>query len=783
MQLIAQDTVKGKLTSKNEAISFANVILRQSNDSSFVGGVVTDEYGSFLISVNETGSFFITASFIGFQTYSSNTLKLEGKNVTIDLGSIEMIEDYLALEEIQVVAERPLIVKEVDRTTINIENRVNLAGSSALEVLERSPGVVVNRQSSSLALMGKDGVNVMINGKIQYMPPDALFNFLEGQSATNIKSIELITTPPANLDAQGNAGFINIVLKTNPDEGLNGNYSLSAGYGRGEVGNASIGLNYSKDRWSFFTSYSYLRNGQEELSTLERINNANDLNLVTTHTFNRFPTQNNHNHRLGFDYQISPKTVVGVLVSGYSNRWDMHAQNNIELQSNTNTDSTIRSDIQEKNYWNHLQANINLSHEFRNRARIATDVDVLYFDNQNPINYDFHYLDSEGELIQSQELTTIKDTPFRIIVSKVDYQLPIEENLKISTGVKAVNSTFENDVTVIEDGVELSDFTSFNELTEEIYAGYVQAEYKFSKNLIKGGLRYEHTRTDLISNVEGQVVDRNFGALFPSLLLSRGLNDNQRLSMSYSRRINRPAFSDMAPFFIFLDPNTVFTGNPSLQPGISNTVQFDYTLGDVIFSTQYTWEDSTIVRFQNRFFPEEDRQIIIPDNLRGQQTYSASISLPIKLTDWRSMRYFGTYIWQKSVTVEGLGIYEFEQHNFRINGNVDLKLPEDFSLSVSGFYQTTSLVGNVQFDPLGILNFGLQRKLGENMRLTFNITDVFNSLERIGTTNLTDESVSVERKYDFSQRTFKLTLTGSFGNNKLRKARNRQTSEEKNRVN
>jgi hypothetical protein len=261
MQLIAQDTVKGKLTSKNEAISFANVILRQSNDSSFVGGVVTDEYGSFLISVNETGSFFITASFIGFQTYSSNTLKLEGKNVTIDLGSIEMSEDELILEEIQVVAERPLIVKEVDRTTINIENRMNLAGSSALEVLERSPGVVVNRQSSSLALMGKDGVNVMINGKVQYMPPDALFNFLEGQSATNIKSIELITTPPANLDAQGNAGFINIVLKTNPDEGLNGNYSLSAGYGRGEVGNASIGLNYSKDRWSFFTSYSYLRNG------------------------------------------------------------------------------------------------------------------------------------------------------------------------------------------------------------------------------------------------------------------------------------------------------------------------------------------------------------------------------------------------------------------------------------------------------------------------------------------------------------------------------------------
>jgi outer membrane receptor protein involved in Fe transport len=377
----------------------------------------------------------------------------------------------------------------------------------------------------------------------------------------------------------------------------------------------------------------------------------------------------------------------------------------------------------------------------------------------------------------------LKDTPFRIIVGKVDYQLPIEENLKISTGVKVVNSLFENDVTVIEDGVELADFTSFNELTEEIYAGYVQAEYKFSKNLIKGGLRYEHTRTDLISNVEGQVVDRNFGALFPSLQLSSGLNDNQRLSMSYSRRINRPAFSDMAPFFIFLDPNTVFTGNPSLQPGISNTVQFDYTLGDVIFSTQYTWEDSTIVRFQNRFFPEEDRQIIIPDNLRGQQTYSASISLPIKLTDWWSMRYFGTYIWQKSVTVEGLGIYEFEQHNFRINGNVDLKLPEDFSLSVSGFYQTTSLVGNVQFDPLGILNFGLQRKLGENMRLTFNITDVFNSLERIGTTNLTDESVSVERKYDFSQRTFKLTLTGSFGNNKLRKARNRQTSEEKNRVN
>lgn len=201
-------------------------------------------------------------------------------------------------------------------------------------------------------MMGKDGVNVMINGKLNYMPTDALIQFLEGMDANNISKIELITTPPANFDAQGNAGFINIVLKRNLDEGLQGSYAVSAGYGRGFVGNASINLNYQKGKVNLFGNYSYTRNDQEQFTDLNR--NIGD--FTTDLIYDREPIRNNQNARIGLDYQVGNQTTVGVLFSGYVNRWDMDAINTIN--QNVDDETTIISQVREDNDWNHWQGNI-----------------------------------------------------------------------------------------------------------------------------------------------------------------------------------------------------------------------------------------------------------------------------------------------------------------------------------------------------------------------------------------------------------------------------------------
>ena len=171
-------------------------------------------------------------------------------------------EDSQVLGEVEIVGRKALFEQKIDRLVVNVANSVTSAGGTALEVLERSPGVVVNRQSDALSLIGKEGVVIMINGKQTYQPTAGILQMLDGMSADNIESIELITTPPANFDAEGNAGYINIVLKKSTDLGLNGNMTASAGYGEGGVGSANLTLNYRNKKLNVFSNYGFLYKAQ-----------------------------------------------------------------------------------------------------------------------------------------------------------------------------------------------------------------------------------------------------------------------------------------------------------------------------------------------------------------------------------------------------------------------------------------------------------------------------------------------------------------------------------------
>jgi len=779
--LVAQYQVSGKLVdANNEPLGFANIVTYIKADSSFVGGTTSDFDGNFSLSIQMENTYFITVSMIGFENYQSEPFSLNRMNTSKKFKNITLSEGGLELEEVTITAKKPIFEQKIDRTIINLENRVATAGATALEVLEQSPGVIINRSSGSIGMLGKEGVNVMINGKLNYMPNDALLQFLNGLDANSILKIELITTPPANLDAQGNAGFINIVLKANPDEGLQGNYAITGGFGRGVLGNGSINLNFRKGKINLFGNYAYTLNDQEQFTSLDRTINSFQSSL----TSEREPTRNNQNARLGMDYQIGKNTTLGVLFSGYMNKWDMDALNTIVEKEESKT--KIVSQNREDNDWQHLQSNINIVHQFKNGATFSTDLDYLYYNNENPTIYNQTFKDENGAIINEQDVLSTKTTPFDISVGKVDFSTPISDNIKFSIGTKYVLSNFENDVLVEENSIPLEAFTSKSNLKENILAAYSEMDYQISNKFrLKSGLRYEFTDTDLSSSNEGKVIDRQFGAFFPSLFFNYKIDPNNQLNWSYSKRINRPAFSDMAPFIIFLSPNTSFGGNTALQPAIAHTFQIDYQFKSVNFSLKYTQEDSTIVRFQNRFDPSTNTQIIIPDNLREQSTFSTSIAFPIDISDWLNMRLFGIYINQSAISVdEKLGIQDFNQNYFRFNVSQSIKLPKDFGIELSGFYQRTSLNGNVKFEPQGVLNFGIQKKLNNNDRITFNINDLFNSLKAVGVTDLPNENIFVTRTYDFSQRTFRLTYSASFGNKKLKESRKRSSvNEEKKRVN
>ncbi|MCR9288810.1 MAG: TonB-dependent receptor [Bacteroidetes bacterium] len=789
--LYSQGEIQGKLINeKGESMSFVNTLLLNAKDSTFVKGDISADDGSFIISGIAPGSYLVQLSMMGYQTQYTPP-NIIYSNEKIDLKISVMREDAQLLNEIEVTAKKPLFEQKIDRLVVNVQNSIISAGGTALEVLERSPGVIVNQQSGGITLVGKEGVIIMINGKRNYTPVSSLVQLLSGMSADNIEKIELITTPPANFEAEGNAGFINIVLKENANEGFNGGFAVSGGYGDGDISSASTNFNYRKDRFNFFGNYSFSRDARiQQIQFYRSI--LKDGALVETQTkSHREPAQRNHFMRLGFDYQITDKTALGGLISGYDNKWSMDALNSNQVRTNEVIDTLIEIENDEINQWKHFMGNLSLQHNFNKNTSLNLNADYLYYNGDNPTNYLNSYFNSDGALLYDSQTRSGKITPINLWVGTIDFSKTINDNIKFQAGLKGTLSTFENDVTVEEfisnSWVVDEELTNSSDLDEKIGAAYTSFDIKVDeKTDAKIGLRYEYTSSNLSTVEIPNLVDRKYGNFFPSVFISRKLDDNNNVNFSYSRRITRPGFKEMAPFVYFIDPTTFFAGNPAIQPAISNNFKMDFRHKTVLFSIQYSKEDSSIVRFQNEYDAEKERNLLVSSNLKYLKTASFMIAFPWEITDWWQMQANILGIWQKNVGYVDDELTSISQKNVRISGGQNFQLPSNFSLEISGFYQSKSLWGTVVMKGFGGLNAGIQKTLnGNHGKLSFNVTDILNTYKWKFTQDVPSQNLNYNSEVDFARTTFKLTYTRTFGNSKLKEARNKTTAseDERKRVN
>jgi len=776
------------IDSKNEGIPYANVLLLQANDSTLVKGVLTSDLGTYEFTATPQGTYFVQASYVGYQTAQTEVFVLADN---LELQSLRLTEGE-SLSEVLVVAEKPLFTQKVDRLVINVESSIVSAGGTALEILERSPGVTVNRQNSAISVVGKDGVVVMINGKVSYVPSSSLVQFLEGMSADNIKSIELITTPPANFDAEGNAGFINIVLKENANLGLNGAYSISGGLGEGEITTSNtLSFNYRKNKLNVFGTYSFALDKRPQVFNVMREFRRNDTVFFTSTITDRAPRQRNHNLRLGLDLEVSAKTMMGLLVSTFDNRWSMDAFNT-SVDSENGTPSGFVSLVNDEvNSLQHFGANYNVKHDFNEDTYLSFDLDYLFYEFDNPTNYINSFFDENNLPLDTEYTQSRKNTPINTWVGKLDFSKKVNDKLKYEAGVKGTTAKFENDVSVavLEDGQFINDpdFTNFSKLDEKIYAAYLASEYSIDdKTTIKGGLRYEFTDSKLDVTNQGTVVDREFGKLFPSAFINRKLSEDLSMNLSYTRRITRPTFNDLAPFIIFIDPNTFISGNASLQPALSNAYKYDINFKSYFLSFQYSQEDNTISGFQPSIDEETGRLILEAANLDYTKTFSIVAGIPVKITPWFKTQNNLSFIKQKIKTFYNGNPVELSVDNFSANSTFSFKMSETFSAELSGFYNSPRLSGLSKSEELYGVNFGLQKKLGNRWgTLKFSINDVFDSVIFRGNVNLPEENINIDSSFDFVVRTFSLTYSQTFGNSKLKSTRDRETGseDERRRVN
>ncbi|MEJ7768394.1 MAG: outer membrane beta-barrel family protein [Chitinophagaceae bacterium] len=785
----AQSSVGGIIVDADEKpMEGASVLLLNFKDSSLAKGSVTTKQGSFVFEHIPANSYLIACSFTGFKdTYSPVFSVSSDKDISLPV--IRILEKVANLDKVTVSAKKPLFEQKIDRMVINVMNSITNTGSTALEVLMRSPGITVNQQNNTLSMNGKDGVVVMLNGKINRMPIEAMVQLLGGMSSANIEKIELITTPPTNFDAEGNAGFINIVLKKNTQFGTNGSASVTAGYGigGGPVTSTGINLNHRIEKWNFYGDYSFARTMPNTEIILYRkvMNGSNKVeNFMNS---DRDDFRRNHSGRIGIDYEINKKTVAGILLSGFSNLYGMKAVNNSRIYLNKTLDTTIIINNPERHPLDSYSANFNIQHQLSSDRQLSVNVDYIYYRDANTLSYLNDFYKGNGSLLYSERTKSSKETPINFWVATVDHTMKIGKQIDMEAGLKTTFSHFINDVRVereIQNRWTLdNNFTSKHNLEEIILAAYTSFNIKLGeKTNAKAGLRYEYTNSNLGSEVKKNIVDRHYGNLFPSLFVSHAINEKTSFNFSYSRRITRPTFNDMAPFVYFVDPNTVFSGNPALQPSFANAVKWDYLLKQFVFSLSYTHEKNTITNFSPRVDPITNRHTLVAENQKDKDILSVTVSLPFTITKgWTMQNNISGYWQQLNAFYKGVPL-QITQRNINLNSTQSFTLPKNFTIELNGAYQSGGLFGIYKIRSTTSLNFGVQKKLGVNGgTLLFNVTDFTGVPHLRFSVDAPEHNLVTNGDVKFTATTLKLSYTKRFGKLTLKENRSRKTGSEEER--
>ena len=777
----AQSRIHGKIADTTlKAFPGANVLLLNAKDSVLVKGMLTTETGIFSFENIIAGSYFISATYTGAKPVFTQTFEIGVKN-DIDIGIIRLEESSVVLADVTVVAKKPLYEQKIDRLVINVASSITSAGSTALDVLERSPGVIINRYNNSLSINGKGGVIVMINGKRNYMDIAAVVQMLAAMPSANIERIEIITTPPAKYDADGNAGIINIVLKSNNQYGTNGSYALMAGYGKWEENSVSLNMTHRKGKINAFGNYSYFRSHIYQLWENYHAVTNNNLFMEDYSETNRNAVSWMHNGQIGLDYELNKKTILGVLFTGSYRNWDMKADNYASLFVDKNLDSTISIVNNELHTTGSYGINLNMQHTFRPDEKLTVNFDYLDYYDKNPNDYDNAYFNATKVFIYNEKVKSDKKTPLHFWVGALDYEKKLSKKVNMEAGLKSTTSRLSNDVevaTLVQNSwmVDAS-LSGYHNLRESIGAAYSSFGITFNeKTSIKAGLRYEYAHTVLGSAIE-KLVDRRYSNLFPTFYILHKFNDSNSVNFSYSKRIWRPSFADLAPWVIFYDPKTFQTGNPYLLPSITDDITFSYTYIDKILSVSYSYMNDPLNN-QPELDENTNRLVNTITNGSNSQSVYLSLSLPFKVAKWWNMQNNLSGGWSQSNSFYKEKIRQ-EYTNFYANTTQTFILPKDISLELNGWYSSGGGWGLYSFDPIGAVGVGVQKKFEKiKSTLSLNVRNLLNSLNSYQYVNMPDQGLIISTKQNFAYRSCSITYNHRFGKDTVKGKRERSTGAE-----
>ncbi len=760
-----------------EPLPAANIILLK--DSSIVKVGLSGSDGRFIINGITPSTYRIRFEFIGFETQVKELPEL---NADYQLPTIVMQESATDLKEVTVKAHRPLLEVKPDMLVVNVDQSIAGAGSSALDVLQRSPGVQIDN-NDNISLKGKSGVMIWIDGKPTPMTGADLANVLRSMPSHTIDKIELISNPGARYDAAGSAGIINIRTKKDQRFGTNGTINASYGQGVYPKYNAGFSLNHRHRKFNVYASYNYaLRYWFNHLMLdrrfLDTDNNDQQLFRYAQDNYALFDF-NNHTASGGFDYSLTDKTSIGLGINYVTNRFNPKADNVSRALGPAN--ELIYNFVTQgrhENFYYNYSGNGFLRHRFDTAGReLTVDLDYARFGNDSRQHFITWYDAPEGNdhpedyFLNSdlQGLTQIRSLKADFInpASRIPYEL----------GIKTAWVTADNRPLFFEkhNGEFVPDPKRSNHFiyNENINAAYVNLRKDFRKWSTQIGLRAEQTRADWEQKTTQELFKTEYTQLFPSLAVQYHLHEKHDLGITVSRRIERPNYQQLNPFKYFIDRTTYREGYPYLRPASFYSTELSHTYKQRFVTTLTVGiNDGVIVEVIQPSDYEDSVTVQTNKNLDRMIFIGLSGSYNFQITRWWSnMTNFNAYYARYEGYIANTPLRDGEPTIHLFTNNTFL-LPRDFSVELGCWYQARQVYGYMVVEPLWMLNAGIQKHLfDKKATVRLNVQDAFWT----GYPSATSRYVGYLEHFTAKRetRTVNIAFTYRFGSNSVAPTRRR----------
>jgi hypothetical protein len=792
LAVAAKSQVSGTLKDiHGNPVSFATVALLKSTDSTLVRSAASDEKGAFRLSAAPPGPYMLKVSCMGYRDHAS-LLIIAGPPV--DAGTILLNTSGRQLSEVLIRSGKPLVQQEAGGLVVNVQNSILTKGSSVLQVLARSPGVIVDPQSSAISLNGKSGVMVMLDGKLLRLSANQVAALLSGMTADDTAQIELLATPPAKYDADGNAGLINIVTKRNKKAGTSGSVTASAGYGKGDKSAADIDLFNNSGKLSLHASYSYARDKSYALLLAQGTNNVPIIGGASHFHYHgeRDFTSGDQGFGAGLDYRPVTKTTIGGSIY-YGISTGKNNSHNFGNYATADSDLVFDSQLAGTGHTYYLHPSLYLEQSISKDQKLTVNLDYFGHHSNSPTQVQSTFSNS----LYASRQRNLADAHIHVFVAQLDYSHTINKRLQLETGLKSTytrsksTSTLENflDDRWVSVGAGTSNDLSTREL---IGAGYLVLTWKpDSLTSLAAGARYEYSGNTTDHSLNAQYfVDRRLRKLFPDIFISRKVNASDQVQLSYTERISRPSFAELASYVAYNDPVSVFTGNPALKPSITHNLKLAYNAGDYLFSVLYSRDINPILGVQGVPGPTQGLVYLMPENADWQNNLTMQATIPVKPAAWWEMNYNiigGWHRYQVSYFPELLVKRYF---TYSLNFTESFKLPGKYAIELSGYYNASSYAGNNRSNGNAIVNLGFKKELNNNKgSFQLHVADVFqagNYRAHSGllVTDAFDTNVQISYRAESSFRPIiKVSYSRSFGSNSQKNTRQTNgTKEEQQRL-